>query len=875
MHMVDSAETILKSAYTLVEQKHMPLWKTYLLSLHAKLLTQKILNLDATPLKQRDSLKKLIHFVRDMGHGTPLSPYSHTMTGTLMNMAYPHVPQENTLPLQKALQSRNLRFKRPMPIDIAGYHTVMDTSLFPEVMLYPIIEPKDSIYANALIELTQHPDYYVRNSSRLKLAEYYTKRGKSMPMTALYYISLVSDSLSSIPDPFIRTKFHTMIGDRLSFYLRNQKEGFLHYRAALSTLDSIYQVDGTWGLRYPIMMNNVGASIEDDSAGLEILKKSLRLHIELFGKNNESVANVMANMFNRMVDLGMMDSAIALHREMVEIRKRVRNGRFDQYVFLEMVGLAHLYMHLGDTLKARTIARAALDSLQITNGYMAFPSYSFIVGKIRAYEILQEYDSALHWLDLYQNSPFSLDAMITKARLYALSGNPYMAGIVVDSIIEVLKTRPNFTSISRKSYYRYLQSMWESTLPVLIEAGLKSGPIKLSEILKARLLVEDLNLSSDPVMDSLTRKLYSMIDMRFPEESLSLVERRIFLHIVKTRHSLFKTEEPVIPENTAFLGYVITGRKVIGYLVSRRDTLIFERKISRDSLHSMVDRLMEAPYLKNTLSRKLWDILIGPVDTVLSRFERVAISPHGPLTHLSFPILFDGKEFLAQKKYTTYRVFSLWSFASPCSITGPALALGRNDYGENPVLTRRGIGNLKYAEKEAVSVVQSMGGVALTGDEVQEERLYSIKLSEFPVLHFATHAVVDSSSMIVLGPEKDTVSYRDNILRLSEVYSRLRVGKLVVLSGCRTGLGKLINDWEGLFSLSRGFVYTGARCVITTMWDTNDFASYLLMKNMYENLSRGMPVDMALKQAQNYLLRETGLSSPIYWGAFTLTVFGF
>jgi len=100
------------------------------------------------------------------------------------------------------------------------------------------------------------------------------------------------------------------------------------------------------------------------------------------------------------------------------------------------------------------------------------------------------------------------------------------------------------------------------------------------------------------------------------------------------------------------------------------------------------------------------------------------------------------------------------------------------------------------------------------------------------------------------------------------------VGKLVVLSGCRTGLGKFINDWEGLFNLTRGFVYTGARCVITTKWDINDMASYQLMKKMYEFLSKGHPVDLALKEAQRYLLEETGLSSPVYWGAFTLTVFG-
>ncbi len=874
MHLSDSAGVLIQRAYELVKDRDMPLWKIYLMSLYALLLYNRIQLLDASPLKEhKDSLISLAWKVIEMGKGTPMEPYSHMAGGRLMVNAYPVVPRESFMSLEEALKSKNLRFRNPLPIDFGGYHTVMDTTLYPSTITYSLVMPRDSLLAKEMKGLLHHHDYFIRTKARVLLAYHFIENG--LAMSALYYAGLLSDSAGAFGNPHIEAWSSNIAGDVVFFFLGDREEGHLHYERALRILDSLYMGTGRWGLIYPVVLNNVGMSESNSHRALQVLRKSLKLHLELYGENSDAVANVMANIFNAMRNLGMVDSAAASHKRLLEIRKKVRGGKFDLMVFAETVGLASFYLEIGDTTKAKATARAALDSLEIGNYYTEkFPNH-YMLRRSDAYLILEEYDSALYWLDLLERySSNRTFALMRKIRVYSSMRDTVRATYTLDTVINMLNRDPHFTSIRRQNFYRTLQEQWEILLPMLIDMGLKSGLVRMSELLKARLLVEDMDLSRDPVIGSLTRKLYSMIDLQFPEESLSTVERKIFMRIFQKKKEFFAFSEPVLPPGTALLGYVAGKKRLIGYAISQSDTILFYKDVPRDSLERLVDRLMGSPFMKNTLSRTLWNILIEPVDTFLERFERVAISPHGPLTRLAFPILFDGRKYLVEKPYTTYRVFSLWGFDVPCRTRGPALALGRNDYGENPVLHRRGIGNLKYAEKEATSVVKLLGGVALTGSEVEEEKLYRINLDEFPIIHFATHAIVDSNSMIVLGPRRDTVPYRDNILRLGEIYSHLRVGKLVVLSGCRTGLGKFINDWEGLFNLTRGFVYTGAHCVITTKWDINDMASYQLMKRMYEYLSKGYPVDLALKKAQVYLLQETGLSSPVYWGAFTLTVFG-
>jgi len=141
-------------------------------------------------------------------------------------------------------------------------------------------------------------------------------------------------------------------------------------------------------------------------------------------------------------------------------------------------------------------------------------------------------------------------------------------------------------------------------------------------------------------------------------------------------------------------------------------------------------------------------------------------------------------------------------------------------------------------------------------------------------VHFATHGLIDSVhpelSGIVLSLVDERGRPEDGFLRLHDIYN-LRLGAdLVVLSGCRTALGKDVKG-EGLVGLTRGFMYAGVPRVVASLWQIDDQATSELMRRFYESMLIGhLPPAQALRTAQLAMWRTTRWSAPRYWAAFTL-----
>jgi CHAT domain-containing protein len=74
--------------------------------------------------------------------------------------------------------------------------------------------------------------------------------------------------------------------------------------------------------------------------------------------------------------------------------------------------------------------------------------------------------------------------------------------------------------------------------------------------------------------------------------------------------------------------------------------------------------------------------------------------------------------------------------------------------------------------------------------------------------------------------------------------------RMVVLSACETGLGKLAAG-EGVFGLQRAFHQAGAQRVVASLWKVEDDATRALMTEFYRNLwQKGLGAAEALRQAQ-------------------------
>ncbi|MGH9966325.1 MAG: CHAT domain-containing protein [Pyrinomonadaceae bacterium] len=149
------------------------------------------------------------------------------------------------------------------------------------------------------------------------------------------------------------------------------------------------------------------------------------------------------------------------------------------------------------------------------------------------------------------------------------------------------------------------------------------------------------------------------------------------------------------------------------------------------------------------------------------------------------------------------------------------------------------------------------------------------ELGLYRFVHFATHGVLDTAhpelSGIVLSLFDRQGREQDGYLRVNEILNLKLPVELVVLSGCRTGLGKEIKG-EGLVGLTRAFMYAGAARIVVSLWDVSDEASARLMVHFYRGMlgPKRLSPASALRAAQIALWKDGRWPAPYYWAAFVL-----
>jgi CHAT domain-containing protein/tetratricopeptide (TPR) repeat protein len=190
---------------------------------------------------------------------------------------------------------------------------------------------------------------------------------------------------------------------------------------------------------------------------------------------------------------------------------------------------------------------------------------------------------------------------------------------------------------------------------------------------------------------------------------------------------------------------------------------------------------------------------------------------------------------------------------------------------------RAGFTRLPFSRYEANSVIALTPkgtGLKATDFSASRDLAKSRELSQYRILHFATHGLLNSDRPELSGLVFSLIDRerkpQDGFLRLHEIYNLQLNADLVVLSACETGLGKEIKG-EGLIGLTRGFMYSGAPRVVASLWNVDDLATAELMKLFYQRMLKdGLPAGAALRAAQLELSGQKRWASPYYWAGFVL-----
>jgi CHAT domain-containing protein len=189
----------------------------------------------------------------------------------------------------------------------------------------------------------------------------------------------------------------------------------------------------------------------------------------------------------------------------------------------------------------------------------------------------------------------------------------------------------------------------------------------------------------------------------------------------------------------------------------------------------------------------------------------------------------------------------------------------------------RTLHRLRFTADEArriAAIAPSADTVVALGFDASRERALARDLQQYRFVHFATHALVNTRhpelSGIVLSLVSPEGNGQEGFLRLPDIYN-LRLGAdLVVLSACQTALGRDVRG-EGLIGLTRGFMYAGARAVVSSLWDVRDEQTSELMTRFYRGMLRdGLRPAAALRAAQRSMLDDPAWAAPVHWAGFVL-----
>ena len=143
--------------------------------------------------------------------------------------------------------------------------------------------------------------------------------------------------------------------------------------------------------------------------------------------------------------------------------------------------------------------------------------------------------------------------------------------------------------------------------------------------------------------------------------------------------------------------------------------------------------------------------------------------------------------------------------------------------------------------------------------------------AQFSHIHFVAHGTasrlspLDSAIVLSKGDAENGAFklYARDIIR-----HRLQAD-LVTISACY-GAGERSYSGEGLVGLSWAFLRAGAHNVIAALWEATDASTAQLMDKFYDELDRGAPPDLALRDAKLSLLHGSGFRNPFYWAPFQL-----
>jgi CHAT domain-containing protein len=365
-----------------------------------------------------------------------------------------------------------------------------------------------------------------------------------------------------------------------------------------------------------------------------------------------------------------------------------------------------------------------------------------------------------------------------------------------------------------------------------------------------------------------------------------------------------------IDEDVALIKYIADEEGVLGTFVYRSDFVKYYRIPDRDKqIYRLTDRLLDSILRMKevkSIASDLYGLLIKPFEEAIEDVDRLVIIPSGQLFKLPFSALVDPKsdtyliekyalsylnnvDFLTRKSIFDNRHINAFLFGdaiyerqnenSKRGIgTRGVSPLNEKDYYDQKRIHWTNIPGTGQEVRQLISVlgkykqyktVRSFTG-AVASETKLKEVLQNLNRRVSNVIHLACHGYYDSycpakSSIVLAQNDKSN----DGYFSITDIVTYDLKNTVFVLSACETAKGKIIFG-EGIFSVTKFLLMSGANSVIATLIVIDDEATVEFMAGFYRHLAVEKEVVHALRNAQLDFINQRERDHPFFWSSFVL-----
>jgi len=343
----------------------------------------------------------------------------------------------------------------------------------------------------------------------------------------------------------------------------------------------------------------------------------------------------------------------------------------------------------------------------------------------------------------------------------------------------------------------------------------------------------------------------------------------------------------LLPKGTAAIEYFLGGDRLTIFWVDDLGIEVREVPFSQEDtcrVEQYLDLIRKLDGdATGVFGLSLYSDLLAPFAARISRLDHLIIIPDGVLSLIPFEAIpWPSSEittlrpaFLIDACAVSYHYsLRLWALTRKREVAG-----GGRFLGFAPVVFKPGpLADLPASELELREISR------LFQDRERESQVHFFQqatrsvflrsnLELFSFIHLATHGVINrqrpSLSQLVFSPGSEDRDSSDHLLFAGEIYNLQMKAKLLVLSTCDSGSGKLVES-EGIIAINRAFFYAGAQNILFSLFQVEDERTCELMVRFYREVLDGVPLPLALRRAKRTLLDDPLTRHPFYWSGFLL-----